>query len=139
VRMSFLSHSVSLIRPSPSRLLLSLLWRRLLAGERLANTPRGAANALLHLSFGFDCRHAFCHGDMMLSHTDPQVRGTLLVAERATHRSRPQPLPARTFVHEALRNIQFIYVEQRSDLVGLALRVGDGAAQHFFDMPGSAL
>src|SRR5207248_7616935 len=32
VRMRFLSHSPSFRRPSPGRLLLSLLWRRLLSG-----------------------------------------------------------------------------------------------------------
>jgi len=78
-------------------------------------------------------------GAVMLRHRDHDMAGALLVAECTAHRRWPQPLPSRAFVHETLRDEQLVHVERRAGVFGLAFRVGDGAAQHFFDVLRGAL
>ncbi len=108
--------------------------RSLLAGQRLANPARGAANTLLRFGFRFNGRHAFRGGDMMLGDADPQMRGALLVAECAAHRRGTQTLPARAFVHVTGVDVQLVHVERRAGIFGLAFGIGDGAAQHLFNV-----
>ena len=93
------------------------------------------------LRFGF--RHVGCHAfrsrHVMFGHAYPQVRGALLVAKRPAHRRGAQPLPARPFIHKALRHEQLIHIQGRSRVVRLTLGIGDCAAQHLFDVFGRAL
>src|SRR5437016_1790312 len=134
IRVRLLSHS-----RSPYFLLLALFRWRLLAGQSLANTARRAAHALLRFGFRHVGCHAFRGRHVMLSHSYPQVRGALLVAERPPHRRGAQPLPARPFIHETLRHEQLVHVERRAGVIRLAFRIGNRAAQHFFNVLGGAL
>src|SRR5262245_37464545 len=117
--------------------LLALLRRLGLAGQSLAYTPRGAANALVRFGFSHIGGVAFCRSHMMFRNLHPEVRGALLVAETAAHRRGTHALPARPFVHKALRNKQLINIERRSGIFRLAFRVGDRAAQKLFNRTGS--
>ncbi len=76
---------------------------------------------------------------MVLENADHDVAGAPLIPERAAHRRRTQPLPARAFVHKAPRNEQVIDVERRAGVFRLALGVGNRAAQHLFDVARRAL
>ena len=87
----------------------------LLASQSLANTARGSPHTLLRFGLGNVCRVAFGSRDVMLGHTDPQVRSALLVAECPAHRRRTQPLPAWPFVYETLRDVKFIDVQRTID------------------------
>ncbi len=78
-------------------------------------------------------------GAMVLGHRHDDMRRALLVTKRAAHRRGPQALPARAFVHETARNIQLIHIQRSAGIFGLALGIGDGAAQNFFDIPRGAL
>src|SRR5690349_16467130 len=75
----------------------------------------------------------------MFGNADPEMGGALLVAESASHGGGAETLPPRAFVDETVRNKKLIDVERRSGVFGLALGVGDGAAQHLFDVLGGAL
>src|SRR5208282_4708836 len=76
---------------------------------------------------------------MPLRHGHLDVAGALLVAEGTAERRGPDALPARAFVHETFRDVQVVHVERSPGILGLALRVGDGAAQDFFDIARHAL
>src|SRR5579872_2262352 len=149
VRVCLLSHSILFITAyflilllatlPTERLLLALFLRRVrLAGQSLAHATRGTTHALLRFGFSLVCRNAFRRSDVMLGNSDPQMRRALLIAECAAHRRRTQPLPARAFIHEALVDEQLIDIERRAGVFGLALRIGNGAAQQLFDRPGRA-
>ncbi len=109
------------------------------AAESFAHAARGTAYALLRFRFRFDGGNALRGGNVMLGDADPQMRGALLVAERAAHGRGTQALPARAFVHEAVVHVQFVDIQRRAGVLRLALRVGDGAAQNLFDVLGRAL
>ena len=78
-------------------------------------------------------------GDVMLGDAHDDVRRAALVTERAAHRRRAQPLPARAFVHVAVRYEQVVDVERRAGVFRLALGVGNRAAQNFFHVARRAL
>src|SRR6266403_1128995 len=100
---------------------------------------RSAPNALLRFGFSDVGGDALGGGDMVLGNADENVRGALLVAERAAHRRGTQPLPARTFVDVRLAHEEPVDVERRAGIIGFALGVGDGAAKHFFNVLCGAL
>src|ERR1700730_16462569 len=76
---------------------------------------------------------------MVLGYANPDMRGALLVAECAAHRRGTETLPARAFVHETLADKEPVDIERRASIFSLALGVGDGAAQHFFNVLRGAL
>src|SRR5262249_59041991 len=112
-------------------LLLPLLPGCLLARQSLANTPRGSPNAFVRFRLCNVGGMAFGRGNMVLGNANPKMRGALLITERPAHRRGTQPLPARAFIHERLRNVKLIHVERCSSVVGLLFRIGDGTAQNF--------
>jgi len=56
---------------------------------------------------------------MVLGNAHENMRGALLVAERAAHRRGTQPLPARTFVDVRLAHEEPVDVERRAGIIGL--------------------
>src|SRR6266853_2644249 len=120
-------------------LLLALPGRLFLSTESLASLPHRSLNALLRFRFRRGSRDALLYGVVMLDAADHDVAGAALIPERAAHRSRAQSLPARAFVHETARNEEVIDVERCSRVLGLALRVGNSAAQHFLHVTCRAL
>src|ERR1700704_6131527 len=120
-------------------LLLALPGRLFLSTERLASLPHRSLNALLRFRFRRGSRDALLYGVVMLDDADHDVAGAALIPERAAHRSRAQALPARAFVHKTARNEEVIDVERCAGVLGLALRVGNCAAQHFLHVTCRAL
>src|SRR6266478_4852684 len=120
-------------------LLLALPGRLFLSTERLASLPHRSLNALLRFRFRRGSRDALLYGVVVLDDPDHDVAGAALIPERAAHGSRAQSLPARAFVHETARNEEVIDVERCARVLGLALRVGNSAAQHFLDVACRAL
>src|SRR3981189_3340823 len=123
-----------LLSQSFLRLLLALPGRLFLSTKRLASLPHRSLNALLRFRFRRGSRDALLYGVVVLDDADHNVAGSALVPARAAHRSRAQALPARAFVHKTARNEEVIDIERCAGVLGLALRVGNSAAQHFLDV-----
>ena len=81
-----------------------------------------------------DCGRLQMLGD---GHLD--MAGALLVTEAAAHRRGTHALPARTFVHAAVRHVERVHVERCAGIVRLAFGVGDRAAQRLFHVFRDAL
>src|SRR5690349_1621452 len=127
------------VRSLLDRLLLPLLSSCLLARQSLANATRGTANALVRFLFRNVGGVTFCRSNVMFGDTDPNMRGALLVAERAAHRRGTQTLPARALVDECLGDEELLDIERSTGVFGLLFRVGNGAAENFFDVLGCTL